>query len=155
MVIYLYKFYTFMNLNYFEIGICCGKIEANYGTLMRSAYQLGADGVFTIGAKYRRVAADTPNATKHIPCRNYQDVDDFIAGIPRGCEIVAIEDNGKPLKDFVHPKFAIYLLGNESTGIPGEILARCDSIVSIESIRHYSYNVAVAGSIVMYDRMFK
>ena len=33
---------------YFEIGIYNGKTEVNMGTLWRSAYQLGASGIFIV-----------------------------------------------------------------------------------------------------------
>ena len=62
---------------------------------------------------------------------------------------------GIPLKSFVHPERAIYLLGAEDHGLPGEIMDKCHKIISIETIRTESFNVAVAGSIVMYDRFSK
>ncbi len=36
---------------YFEIGIFHPKTKENIGTLWRSAYQLGAAGIFTIGKR--------------------------------------------------------------------------------------------------------
>lgn len=50
-------------------------------------------------------------------------------------------------------KRAIYLLGAEDTGIPDNILNDCDSIVQLPG--NYCLNVAVAGSIVLYDRNSK
>ena len=38
---------------YFEIGILNGQYSVNYGTLLRSAYQLGAAGIFFIGKKFK------------------------------------------------------------------------------------------------------
>jgi len=37
-------------MGYFEIGILHPRNSANVGTLWRSAYQLGASGIFIIGA---------------------------------------------------------------------------------------------------------
>lgn len=48
---------------------------------------------------------------------------------------------------------AVYLLGNESSGLPKDILAGCVSTVALPG--HFSLNVAVAGSIVLYDRVSK
>ena len=56
---------------YFEIGIYQPKYEENIGTLMRSAYQLGAAGVFTVGKRYRKQVGDVFNIAKHVPLRHY------------------------------------------------------------------------------------
>lgn len=53
-----------------------------------------------------------------------------------------------------HPRQAIYLLGAEDHGLPPDVLARCNSVVSLEAVCRPSYNVAVAGSIILYDRIF-
>ena len=50
-----------MMKGYFEIGIYQPKYEENIGTLMRSAYQLGAAGVFTVGKRYRKQVGDVFN----------------------------------------------------------------------------------------------
>jgi tRNA(Leu) C34 or U34 (ribose-2'-O)-methylase TrmL len=46
-------------MSYFEIGIYHPKTRNNVGTLWRSAYQLGASGLFTIGRRYERQSSDT------------------------------------------------------------------------------------------------
>lgn len=140
---------------FFEIGIYRGKSKENVGTLWRSAYQLGASGIFTIGRRYPLQSSDTCGAHKHIPMREYQDIDSFIGALPFGCHIVAVEMGGTSLDKFHHPESAIYLLGAEDVGIQEHVLSRAHHVVSIPSLRSESYNVAVAGSIVMYDRMVK
>lgn len=42
-----------------------------------------------------------------------------------------------------------------SSGVPKSVVRDCQEVVSLESVNYGSYNVAVAGSIVMYDRMMK
>lgn len=143
---------------YFEIGILSPKFEENYGTLARSAYQLGASGVFTIGAKYRNNGNDTTKSHRHLPIRNYTDWDDFMAHKPMVGRLIAIEDpkyQGRYLQNYCHPEQALYVLGNEGSGIPEDLISDFDDVVSIESDRTYSYNVAMAGTIVMYDRFIK
>ncbi len=140
---------------FFEIGIYRGKTEANVGTLWRSAYQLGASGIFTIGKRYTHQASDTCKAYRNIPMREFVDWQQFNDNRPYDAILVGVEIGGAPLYNFVHPSQAVYLLGAEDNGIPPEILAQCQLVVSIESIQQFSYNVAVAGSIVMYDRMRK
>lgn len=144
-----------MNRGFFEIGILRGKTPANVGTLWRSAFQMGAAGIFTIGRRYPQQASDTVKAYRHIPCREFADFDTFIATLPCSCPIIAVEMGGRQLTGFNHPESGVYLLGAEDTGIPKSILARCHHIVSLPSVRTASYNVAVAGSLVMFDRQTK
>ena len=144
-----------MNRGYFEVGIFRGKTPANVGTLWRSAYQLGAAGIFTVGSRYPKQASDTLSAYRHIPQREYASLEAFVLASPYDCPIVGVEMGGTPLPEFVHPERAIYLLGAEDHGLSREALARCHRVVSLPSIRTNSYNVAVAGSLVMYDRMVK
>jgi tRNA G18 (ribose-2'-O)-methylase SpoU len=141
-------------MSYFEIGIYNTKTESNVGTLWRSAYQLGAAGIFTIGKRYKKQASDTPNVMNNIPLRHFLTIEEFKAQRPIGTVLVGIEMGGRPLSFFTHPKQAIYLLGAEDYGLPKEILEYCNCVVSLESVVLASYNVAVAGSIVMYDRVF-
>ena len=140
---------------FFEIGIFHSKTPANVGTLWRSAYQLGAAGIFTVGKRYPDQASDTVKAHRHIPSREFRDFDAMLAALPYGCPIVAVEMGGRPLARFSHPERACYLLGAEDHGIPASVLARCHHVVSLPSVRTESFNVAVAGSLVMFDRMTK
>lgn len=137
---------------YFEIGIFHGKSPQNLGTLWRSAYQLGAAGIFTIGQRYDRQGSDTYKAYRHIPLRKYTDFAALKDALPFDCQLVAVEMGGKPLKEFHHPERAVYLLGAEDHGLPVEVVKQCHRLVSLEAIHNPSFNVAVTGSIVMYDR---
>jgi tRNA G18 (ribose-2'-O)-methylase SpoU len=62
---------------------------------------------------------------------------------------------GVPLEDFEHPDRAVYVLGSEDTGLPESVVRACALHVSLPSVRSPSFNVAVAGSILMYDRYAK
>ena len=62
---------------------------------------------------------------------------------------------GTPLSQFEHPERAVYLLGAEDAGLPAPIARACHHVVSLEGDRAASYNVATAGTIVMYDRLHK
>lgn len=146
---------NFSNRGFFEIGIYHGKTEVNLGTLWRSAYQLGAAGIFTIGRRYKTQSSDTVKAWRHIPLREYSSIDQLIEALPNACPLIGIEMCGQPVSTFSHPERACYLLGAEDHGLPNSVAERCHFLVSIESMRTASFNVAVAGSIVMYDRMVK
>ena len=69
--------------------------------------------------------------------------------------IIGIEMGGVPLPEFVHPPRAVYLLGAEDGGLPNRIQDQCHAIISLPSIRAASFNVAQAGTLVLYDRMVK
>lgn len=144
-----------MTRGYFEIGIFRGKTPANVGTIWRSAYQMGAAGIFTIGQRYPKQASDTTQAYRHIPLREYATFDDFLSAVPYDCQIIGVEMRGKALGQFTHPERAIYLMGAEDQGLPKDVIAKCHRLVSLPSVRSNSYNVSVAGSLVMYDRMMK
>lgn len=143
-----------MPRGYFGIGIYHTKTEVNVGTLFRSAYQLGAAFVFTVGRRYKPQASDTYKTTRHIPLYHFKDFVDFQEHRPIDCQLVGVELNerAQAIPGFKHPQRAIYLLGAEDHGIPPEIQAKCQSIVTLQG---GSFNVSVAGSIVMYDRVTK
>ncbi len=139
---------------YFEIGIFHPKTKENIGTLWRSAYQLGAAGIFTIGKRYKKQHSDTLQTIRYIPLRHFLNFEDFLKQRPFGALLIGVEMGGIPLRQFKHPKQAIYLLGSEDSGLPPSVISQCDNMVSLESKGVLSYNVAVAGSLVMYDREF-
>lgn len=139
---------------FFEIGIYHPKTEINMGTLWRSAFQLGAAGIFTVGRRYERQSSDTLKAWRHIPLRHYANMEALWESLPNDAPVVAVEEGGTPLRQFEHPQRAVYLLGAEDHGLPPAVIERCHRHVSIESVAYSSFNVAVAGSLVMYHRMF-
>ena len=141
---------------YFGIGILSPKTEQNVGTLWRSAYQLGASVLYTIGGRYKSSSSDTLNVPARIPLIELDDWNSFAEwAAPKAAVWVAIEMGGTPLSEFKHPRNAIYILGSEDHGVPKSVLRGCREVVSLESEQYGSYNVAVAGSLVMYDRMMK
>ncbi len=138
--------------NYFEIGIYQPLHTENIGTLWRSAYQLGASGIFTIGKAHPQQHSDTEAVWRHIPYRRYASFEQFKASLPYGCQLVGLELSGNPLGGFHHPARCVYLLGSEANGLPSSILDQCHAIITVESIHKASYNVSVAGSLVLYSR---
>lgn len=144
--------------SWFGVGILRGKTEANHGTLWRSAYQMGASMAFSIGARYnkdRENRADTFHLWSKLPFLQFPDWETFSRSAPYNCPWVAVEMGGVPLDRFEHPPRALYILGSEDQGIDKAVLEACRYCVSLPSVRGASYNVAVAGSIVLYDRMLK
>lgn len=138
--------------SFFGIGIQNGKTPENLGVLWRTAQNLGASFIFTIGKRYTNQACDTHNAVKSLPYYHYKDFGSFFEHLPKGVRIVGIEktDTAEDLETFAHPKRCVYLLGAEDNGLTCEAIERSHFLVQFES--EFSLNVAVAGSIVLYDR---
>jgi len=137
---------------YFGIGIQNGKTPENLGVLWRTAQNLGASFIFTIGNRYESQACDTHNAVKAMPYFHYQTFDDFFENLPKGARIVGVEltDDSEDLETFHHPRRCVYLLGAEDHGLSKIAMGKSHFLVKFKSEK--SLNVAVAGSIVMYDR---
>ena len=141
---------------FFGIGVYNSKSVENVGTLWRSAFMLGAAYIFTIGQRNAwEKAADTYKTWRHIPALRYEDWASFAAAAPYSTVWVAVEMGGIPLSEFVHPERAVYILGAEDAGLPKSVVSACQYCISLDGVRASSYNVAVAGSIVMYDRCRK
>ena len=142
---------------FFGVGIVRGKTGGNDGVLWRSAAQLGAAFSFSVGARFGRLdgATDAIDAWKTVPNFRYDSFADFAKSSPRGAAWVAVEMCGEPLETFAHPDRAVYFLGAEDHGVPKDVLRACRHVVSLPAARSASYNVAVAGALVMYDRLSK
>ncbi|UFH35415.1 RNA methyltransferase [Flavobacterium acetivorans] len=137
---------------YFGIGIQNGKTPENLGVLWRSAQNLGASYIFTIGNRYAKQACDTHNAVKSIPYFHYENFEDFYKNLPKGARLVGVEldENAEDLETFEHPRRCVYLLGAEDNGLSKQAIEKCHFLVKFKSEK--SLNVSVAGSIVLYDR---
>jgi tRNA(Leu) C34 or U34 (ribose-2'-O)-methylase TrmL len=141
---------------YFGIGVYHPNTSENIGTLWRHARLYGASFIFTVGRRYKNQASDTSKTYRGIPLYNYTDYEDFRAHIPYDCPVVCIElsESATALPDFKHPERCIYLLGAEDYGIPAAVLEG-KQVIEIPSIEPESMNVAVSGTLVMYDRLIK
>lgn len=140
---------------YFGIGIYRPKTAENLGTLWRTALVYGASFVFVIEAKYKKKSSDVLKVWSKIPLFQYKTLEAFWDSVPYSCQLIGIEmdNNALPIKTFEHPARAIYLLGSEDNGLPKELKDRCHKLVYLPG--DTSLNVAVAGSIVIFDRTNK
>lgn len=140
---------------FFGIGIQNGKTPENLGVLWRSAQNMGASFIFTIGNRYQKQACDTHKAVGAMPYFHYETFDDFYEHLPKGAMLVGVELNDKavPLETFEHPRRCVYLLGAEDHGLSNKAQEKSHHLVKFSS--RLSLNVAVAGSIIMYDRNSK
>ena len=138
---------------YFAIGAERMSKSLNLGNLMRSAHAFGASFTFTIGATYSALEAiaDTSRGDLRLPHYDWRSISDMV--LPRGCKLVGVEllDDAVELPQFRHPARAAYVLGPELGSLSPELLTRCDVTVRIPT--RFCVNVAMAGAIVMYDRV--
>lgn len=138
---------------YFAIGAERMSKALNLGNLMRSAHGFGASFTFTIGATYEALEArsDTSKGSWHIPHYNWTSAAGM--ALPEGCALVGVEliDSAIDLPSFRHPPRAAYVLGPERGSLSGDVLERCAYVVKIPT--RFCINVAMAGAIVMYDRV--
>lgn len=142
---------------FFGVAIYHPKHEANVGGLWRSAHTFGAAFLATVGRRYAYQASDTTSAARSLPLFHYDDLEDLVEHLPRSCPTVGVElaPYSTSLERFWHPPRALYVLGAEDHGLPAWILRRCHKVVSIPTPSPWSLNVAVAGSLVLYDRYVK
>jgi tRNA G18 (ribose-2'-O)-methylase SpoU len=147
-----------MTAGFFGVAVYHPKTADNVGTLWRSAMSYHASMIATVGPRrYEYQSSDTCKTHNAMPLIKFRDIDDLIEHLPYGCELIGVELTAwsKPLSTFEHPDRAIYLLGAEDKGIPEDVLGKCHQVVQISAPVPWSLNVAVAGSLVIYDRYVK
>lgn len=139
---------------FFAVGVYHPKTEANVGTLWRTAHLYGAAFVFTVGKRYHRQSSDTPKTPLHTPLFHYQDVEDLLDHLPWSAPLIGVELDARaiPLTEYRHRERSVYLLGAEDHGLPIDVLDACHDVIQIPCLEAQSMNVAVAGSLVIYDR---
>jgi tRNA G18 (ribose-2'-O)-methylase SpoU len=141
---------------YFGIGAEGVSKSANAGALLRTAHAFGASFCFTIGAGYDARAgraADTAATHEHVPLWRFSRIDELM--LPQGCVLVGVEllEDAVDLPSFRHPLNAAYVLGPERAGLSPALLACCRHVVRIPT--RFALNLAVAGALVLYDRMIQ
>ena len=141
-------------MSFFGIGIHNPKTSENVGTLWRSAHILGASFIFVIGNRIKQQSSDTTSAWRSVPMYRYEDFNKFYQNIPYDCQLVGVEldDKSTPIESFAHPKRAVYLLGAEDNGLPPAVRETCHKLIQLPL---GNYNVAMAGTVTMYDRHYK
>lgn len=139
---------------YFGIACYQPKTTDNVGTLWRSAHVFGAAFVATIGARYHRQPSDTMQTPRHVPLLHFATVGDLLESV-QGATLIGVElcERARNLVTYNHAESAVYLLGPEDGSLPPDVLGLCRSVVQIPGT--HCLNLAVAGSIVAYDRVAK
>ncbi|WP_142849056.1 RNA methyltransferase [Telmatospirillum sp. J64-1] len=139
---------------FYGIGVEGISKIANVGSLFRTAHAFQASFVFTIGTDYSRMQGkrtDTSDTTRQLPFYAFPDATALM--LPQGCKLVGVEltDEAIDLPVFRHPYNAAYVLGRERGSLTPALQERCDFMVKIPT--RFCLNVALAGALVMYDRL--
>ena len=144
-----------MTRGYFGVACYRPKTTDNIGTLWRSAHVFGASFLAIIGGRYHRQPGDTTKATRHVPLLTFDCFESFRLAMPSESSLIAVElvDGARNIVGYTHAEQAVYLLGPEDGSLPADVVKACDSRVIIPGA--FCLNLAVAGSIVLYDRIAK
>jgi tRNA G18 (ribose-2'-O)-methylase SpoU len=138
---------------YFGIGAEGISKPMNLGNLIRSAHAFGASFVFLVDPHHTigDAPSDTSHAEQQLPLYRVDTVQEL--ALPKGCALIGVEllDQATLLPSFRHPLNAAYVFGPERSSLSPAMVARCDHVVRIPT--RFCINLAVAGAIVMYDRM--
>jgi len=135
-------------------AIMMAQIEGdfNFSSVVRSANVFNAKEVFYFGKRGwdRRGAVGAQNYTQLTHLRSIEE----IKSLKDRYTLIALENTGgtTPMSTFSWPKNSLIIVGEESLGIPEEVLMLADVRVEITqygSVR--SLNAAVAASIAMFD----
>jgi TrmH family RNA methyltransferase len=117
----------------------------NVGALVRSADAFGASVMLSegcadpFGPKALRAAM---GSTFRVPLPDFE--------LRNAVALVA--EGGEPLADIALERYSTFVLGAERDGLPAEILERCEVRATIRVQSVESLNVAMAGTIALYER---
>jgi TrmH family RNA methyltransferase len=117
----------------------------NVGTLLRSADAFGAGVMLSegcadpFGPKALRAAM---GSTFRVPLLDFE--------LRNAVALVA--EGGEPLQDVELERYSTFVLGSEREGLPEDLLSRCDVQATIPTSCVESLNVAMAGTIALYER---
>ena len=117
----------------------------NVGTLLRSADAFGAGVMLSegcadpFGPKALRAAM---GSTFRVPLGDFE--------LRNAVALVA--DGGRPLEELELERYSTFVLGAEREGLPLDVLERCDARATIPVESVDSLNVAMAGTIALYER---
>ncbi len=118
----------------------------NVGTLLRSADAFGAGVALSPGC----ADPTSPKALRasmgsvfRVPLADFEQ--------PAGRRLALVPQGGTPLPELEAGGEVVLVLGAERDGLPSEVLAACAERVSIPQAGGESLNVAMAGTIALYE----
>lgn len=132
--------------------------EHNVGTLVRTAHAVAAEEVVLVGDREWNVEA-AKTAENFTDVTILEDEAAFLDHVrERGWSLVAVEldERAVSLFDVEYPENPCFLLGAERDGLPQSLIDTAEIVVQIPQWGLVPcLNLAVAGSIVLYDYLAK
>ncbi|MEN2991585.1 TrmH family RNA methyltransferase [Tistrella sp. BH-R2-4] len=137
---------------FFAIGLEAVTRPMNAGTLFRAAHAFGAAYAFAIsdaGLTRKAAQADTSTSNRHLPFFRLPAIEGLM--LPDRAMLIGIEiDDALDSMPYIpHPEQAVYLIAPE--GLSADARRRCSAVVRLPG--RLALNPAMAGALVMYDRM--
>lgn len=129
---------------------------ANLGAILRSAEGFGVD---LVVLQADRAAQVTPaairaaaGATAYLTIVTVTNLARALTRLQRhGFWVVGADLDGQPLNEYRFARRSVVVVGSEGSGIRRGVRARCDALVTVETVGSVgSLNVAVAAGIVLY-----
>jgi tRNA G18 (ribose-2'-O)-methylase SpoU len=132
--------------------------EHNVGSLVRTAHAAAAEEVVLIGERDWNVEA-AKTSELYTTVTQLADIEAFRKHLEsRRWNLVAVELDRRAVNvfDAEYPQRPCFLLGAELSGVPGELLDEAELVVQLPQWGLVpSLNLAIAGSIVLYDCLGK
>jgi tRNA G18 (ribose-2'-O)-methylase SpoU len=135
------------------IGIYNVKRTHNFGALIRTARVFGASFVFSVGTRNPQEQSSI-RAELTLPLFHFTTLEHFIGAIPVNARLVCVEltPGAFDIRTYQHPARAVYLLGPEDGTLPDAVMRQHDTVILPGA---YPLNVAMAATVVLYDRALK
>lgn len=153
---------SIMTAERFPFGIILQDVRSlyNVGSIFRTADAFRASMLiltgFTPSPPRKEISKTALDAEATVPWKYYHSTLEAIADMRRnGWKVHAIEvaHESRDISTLSRSVFpAVFVLGNELTGVTDEVMAECDGAfeISMHGVKH-SLNVAVAAGITMYQ----
>ncbi len=138
--------------------LVCDRVQdpGNVGTLIRSAYSFGFDGVILSkdsADEYNdKTIRSSQGAVFHISVIR-EDLDTFIPYLKeKGISVIAthVDNKKQTLSELNKDRPLAIVLGSEGEGVSDAVLSLSDETLHIETSNFESLNVSVAGGIITY-----
>ena len=145
-----------------QLVVICAQVRdpGNAGTVIRCADAFGADAVVLTHGSVERTNPKTVRASVgsifHLPVVQGVEFDDAIAWArAAGLQVLAADAGGDDLDELAAAgrltRPTAWVLGNEAWGLPAELLAQVDRVVSIPMWgRAESLNLSTAAAVCLY-----
>jgi len=129
----------------------------NIGSIVRTAYSLGVDGIIVSGInelKFDGMVRTSSGAVFDMKVAHFKNIYDIInEAKQKDFKIFGATLNGKDVRKVESPEKKVLILGSESDGIPNRVLKSVDEKITIEMSKEFdSLNVSVASAILI-DRL--